>query len=188
MTEWRNGEMTENFASRWSRLKSSRTDDAPVPTGDGAALPDGAEAGAGVQNESGNSDRDQLPEQAFDVTSLPSIDSITVDTDIRAFLQAGVPEDLKRSALRQAWTTNPAIRDFIGIAENQWDFTDPNGIPGFGPLRDTDNIPMLVAQALGQLGNVRASLDKVTATSPPFRCTGGGARVTPGQERFRERR
>ncbi len=159
--------MTENFASRWSRLKVSRTDEAPVPTGDGAGLPDDAGAVAVVQDETGHSDREQLPEQVFDVTSLPSINSITVDTDIRAFLQAGVPEDLKRSALRRAWATNPAIRDFIGIAENQWDFNDPNGMPGFGPLRDTDNIPMLVAQAFGQFGNVRASIDKVTASNAP---------------------
>jgi hypothetical protein len=174
MTKWRNGEMTENFASRWSRLKISRTDEAPVPTSDGAGLPDGAGATADMQDESGNLSRDQLPEQVFDVTSLPSIDSITLDTDIRAFLQAGVPEDLKRSALRRAWTTNPAIRDFIGIAENQWDFNDPNGIPGFGPLRDTDNIPMLVAQALGRLGNVSALIDKVTASDAP-----GEVRASP---------
>jgi hypothetical protein len=153
--------MTENFATRWSRLKSSRTEEAPAPTNDGAGLPDGA----GAHYESGNLDHDQLPERVFDVTSLPSIDSITVETDIQAFLQAGVPEDLKRGALRRAWTTNPAIRDFIGIAENQWDFNDPNAIPGFGPLRDTDNIPMLVAQAMGQFGNVCASIDKVTASS-----------------------
>jgi Protein of unknown function (DUF3306) len=131
--------MTENLASRWSRLKISRTDEAPTPTNDGAGLPDRTRA----QDESGNLDRDQLSEQVFDVTSLPSIDSITVETDIRVFLQTGVPENLKRSALRRAWATNPAIRDFIGIAENQWDFNDPDAIPGFGPLRDADNIPML---------------------------------------------
>ncbi|MEH2512615.1 hypothetical protein V1291_003969 [Nitrobacteraceae bacterium AZCC 1564] len=159
--------MAENFASRWSRLKISRADEAPAPTNDGAGLPDGAGAVTGVQDESGNLDCDELPEQVFDVTSLPSIDSITVETDIRAFLQTGVPEDLKRSALRRAWTTNPAIRDFIGIAENQWDFNDPNGLPGFGPLRDTDNVPMLVAQALGQFRNARASIDKVSASNAP---------------------
>jgi hypothetical protein len=120
-----------------------------------------------MQDESGNLNREQSPEQVFDVTSLPSIDSITLDTDIRAFLQVGVPEDLKRSALRRAWATNPAIRDFIGIAENQWDFNDPNSMPGFGPLRDTDNVPMLVAQALGQFRNVRAAIDKVTASNAP---------------------
>ena len=63
------------------------------------------------------------------------IDSIVAGSDIRAFLQSGVPAELTKAALRRAWTTDPAIRDFIGIAENQWDFTDPTSIPGFGPLR-----------------------------------------------------
>jgi hypothetical protein len=29
------------------------------------------------------------------------------------------------AALRRAWVSDPVIRDFIGIAENQWDFTNP---------------------------------------------------------------
>jgi len=52
---------------------------------------------------------------------LPSVDTITVDTDIRAFLKSRVPAELTRAALRRAWSSDPAIRDFIGIAENQWD-------------------------------------------------------------------
>ena len=42
-------------------------------------------------------------------------------------------------------------RDFIGIAENQWDFTDPASIPGFGPLQEHDDVAKLVAQAMGKL-------------------------------------
>jgi hypothetical protein len=75
----------------------------------------------------------------FDPTSLPAIETIGADTDITPFLQAGVPEELTRSALRKAWAKDPAIRDFIGIAENQWDFNDPDGIPGFGPLAPVGN-------------------------------------------------
>lgn len=29
---------------------------------------------------------------------------------------------------------DPVIRDFIGLSENSWDFTDPDSIPGFGSL------------------------------------------------------
>jgi hypothetical protein len=73
-------------------------------------------------------------ERPFDMTNLPPIDSIVGDTDVTAFLRAGVPGELMRLALRRAWTSDPAIRDFIGIAENQWDFNNPSGIPGFGAL------------------------------------------------------
>ena len=45
-----------------------------------------------------------------------------------------MPAELTRAALRRAWVSDPAIRDFIGIAENQWDFNDPEAIPGFVSL------------------------------------------------------
>jgi hypothetical protein len=76
--------------------------------------------------------------------TLPAIDSITATTDIRAFLKPGVPDGLKHAALRQAWATDPAIRDFVGIAENQWDFNKPQNIPGFGLLNPSQNIQRLV--------------------------------------------
>ena len=87
-------------------------------------------------------------EAAFDSSKLPPIDSITAATDIRAFLAPGVPPDLARAALRRAWVSDPAIRDFVGIAENQWDFNDPEGIPGFGALGPLD-VRRLVASVLG---------------------------------------
>jgi hypothetical protein len=84
----------------------------------------------------------------FDLASLPSIESIVADSNIGAFLQSGVPAELTRAALRRAWESDPAIRDFIGIAENQWDFNDPSAIPGFGPLQ-ADNGSTLLARAIG---------------------------------------
>jgi hypothetical protein len=85
-------------------------------------------------------------QEPFDPASLPLIDSITADTDIVAFLKSDVPMELTRAALRRAWTSDPAIRDFIGIAENQWDFNDPNGISGFGPLDATEGGVTFLAQ------------------------------------------
>jgi hypothetical protein len=88
----------------------------------------------------------------LDPATLPPIESILADSDIRAFLQKGVPAELTKAALRRAWAADPAIRDFIGLAENQWDFTDPTAIPGFGTLEATgDTVRQLVAQALGEL-------------------------------------
>lgn len=109
----------ESSLLRWARLKqtarSSEEGADELPEADRAVVPNRAE----------------MP---FDTTSLPPIDSIVADSDITAFLRAGVPPELTQVALRRAWTSDPAIRDFIGIAENQWDFNKPNGIPGFGAL------------------------------------------------------
>ena len=73
-------------------------------------------------------------------------------TDVTAFLQQGVPAELTRAALRRVWTADPAIRDFVGLAENAWDFTDPAAMPGFGPLEATDEVRRMVAQVIRQIG------------------------------------
>jgi uncharacterized protein DUF3306 len=147
--------MTEpkNFVARWSRLKreaererkAERTDSAP-PSAAAETTAAGAHEATTARPET-----DAPASRSFDPASLPPIDSITARTDIRSFLQSGVPAELTRAVLRRAWRSDPAIRDFIGIAENQWDFTDPAAIPGFGPLRETDHLPSIVAQALGRL-------------------------------------
>jgi Protein of unknown function (DUF3306) len=135
----------ENFFSRWVRLK--RDSDIEPKSGPTGVQPD-PDVSAGAETPSAHRE-DEVVDDAFDSASLPSIETITVDTDIRGFLQSRVPAALTRAALRQAWASDPAIRDFIGIAENQWDFNDPTAMPGFGPMRETDNVPALLARALG---------------------------------------
>ncbi len=136
----------ENFLSRWARLKREAVetpDAAPPEPAAKAAKEAGAEAPAGEGATA------PAPEPPFDPSTLPPIESITATTDIRAFLAPGVPPALTRAALRRAWVADPAIRDFVGIAENQWDFNDPNAIPGFGSLGPLDDVRRLVAQVIG---------------------------------------
>ena len=106
------------------------------------------------------------PEAPFDPASLPSVESITADTDILAFLRAGVPAELTRAALRRAWTSDPAIRDFIGIAENQWDFNDPNAIPGFGPMVPTESGVDILAQISSRLESQPRAPEDLAAAEP----------------------
>jgi hypothetical protein len=137
----------ENFVSRWARLKSeSDTEPKAEPAGNGRQPKVVASVGAEMPSAQQQNDAVDEP---FDPASLPSIETITFDTDIRGFLQSRVPAALTRAALRQAWASDPAIRDFIGIAENQWDFNDPTAMPGFGPMLETDNLSALLARALG---------------------------------------
>jgi hypothetical protein len=56
-------------------------------------------------------------------TALPPIWSIGAGSDVRAFLAADVPAELKRAALRRAWATDPTVRDFVGLSENSWEFS-----------------------------------------------------------------
>jgi hypothetical protein len=140
----------ESFVSRWARLK--RDSDIPRGTEPFVGGTEGlkAETSATASERSvAQPDIDAVADALFDPASLPSIDAIGVDTDIRGFLQSGVPAELTRAALRQAWASDPAIRDFIGIAENQWDFNDPDAISGFGPLPDGYDVSGLLSQVLG---------------------------------------
>ena len=130
---------SEKFLDRWSRRKRKAADEpAPVAAKDPAAAPLPPVAAA-------NAPAAEVP---FDPASLPPIESIGANSDIRAFLQAGVPPDLSRAALRRAWSADPAIRDFIGLVENGWDFNDPKGIPGFGPINAGD-VANLLARVIG---------------------------------------
>jgi hypothetical protein len=81
----------------------------------------------------------------FDPLSVPPIESITADTDIRCFLAPGVPPELTRAALRRAWAADPKIRDFIGLADYDWDFNAPGSMVGFGSLEMTDELRRMAA-------------------------------------------
>jgi hypothetical protein len=140
--------MSENepFLTRWSRLKQETAKGAPAPSP--ADQSGSARTARGDEAPPAPSVPDSEPAapETFDPASLPPLDSIGAGTDIRAFLVRGVPPELARAALRRAWAADPAIRDFIGLSENSWDFTAPDGVPGFGPMRPTDDIRELLAQ------------------------------------------
>ena len=129
----------EDFLKRWSRRKRdvAKAEQAP-PAPDAAAK---APAPAADKTET-----------QFDPASLPPLESITALSDVTAFLREGVPAELTRAALRRVWTADPAIRDFVGLAENAWDFTDPNAMPGFGPLEATEEVRRMIARVVDEIG------------------------------------
>ena len=115
----------EKFLARWSRRKLEPADkQAPEESPPAADAPPVESAPPAPKAEA--------PE--FDISTLPSLDSIGAKSDIRAFLQAGVPSALRHAALRRAWSADPAIRDYIGPNENFWEGVGPGGVPGFGEL------------------------------------------------------
>jgi hypothetical protein len=145
---------SDNVFLRWVRLKH----EAKTTAQQAEAVSTGVEAAA---EQSG------INAAPFDPASLPSIGSITADTDIVAFLKSDVPTELMRAALRRAWTSDPAIRDFIGIADNQWNFNDPNGISGFGRLDATESGVTFLAQVSSTAGAMPDLLaDRATPVSP----------------------
>jgi hypothetical protein len=154
-----------NFIARWSRLKQ-KSATRPRPT-----EPSAATETAIVSVVDGTADAaPQMPVDAaasFDLDSLPPVESIVAGTDIRPFLQVGVPAALTRAALRSAWAADPAVRDFIEIAENQWNFNDPAGIPGFEPMAPTELAPGFVGGVPGASASPSAALVAMAALAAP---------------------
>jgi hypothetical protein len=87
--------------------------------------------------------------------SLPPIEALDAGSDITPFLAPGVPAELTRQALRRIWLADPAIRDFVGLAENAWDFTTAGGVPGFGSL-SAEDAGRLLTRTLGAVSNADA--------------------------------
>lgn len=94
----------DGFAARWSRRKrEAGVADEPVLQADR----DTAEVAALTPADGDLAE----PAQQDPPPDLPEIDSLTSDSDFSQFMQDGVPEELRRLALRKLWRLMPIIPD-----------------------------------------------------------------------------
>ena len=145
----------EKFLARWSRRKRAAAREVaspPAAPGEATARSGSTEIAKPAEARAANA-----------ASSLPPVDAIDGGTDIREFLAEGVPTALARAALRRAWASDPAIRDFVGLAENAWDFNAPDQVPGFGTL-SAEDVRRLLAQ--GEQPGL-ASAEMPTPAAPP---------------------
>jgi Protein of unknown function (DUF3306) len=146
----------ENFVARWSRRKREAAQDAEAskPAAGPEAAPEGAQADddqlVGNTPPLARGDTSAPPQSVFDPSKLPPIESITAESDIRAFLAPGVPPELTRAALRRAWVADPKVRDFVGLADYDWDFNTPGAVAGFGALEPSEELRQQVARLVGR--------------------------------------
>jgi hypothetical protein len=129
----------DNFLARWSKRKQQARSGAPAEQ-----LP--AESALPSQSLTPKDEPDEIP-----VEDLPAIESIDATTDLTPWLRRKVSEEWKRAALSRVWAADPAISRFTGLADYDWDWNVPDGVPGFGPLRATDDVAELLAQAIGKI-------------------------------------
>ncbi len=121
----------DGFLTRWSRRKRAVREETvtapPVITEDGPPAPPAAES------------------EPPDLAALPPLESLGPDSTLAPFLQKGIPEGLRNAAMRQIWEADPAIRDYIGPADYQWDFHTPGALVGFGDLETGTDVARMVA-------------------------------------------
>lgn len=168
----------EKFLTRWSQRKLAKSESAALERENLAAQDERKDdktppPAQHIASATGSDSR------SFDIASLPAIESINASTDVTAFLRPGVPPELSRAALRRAWSADPAIRDFVGLVENGWDFNDPNAMPGFGPIEPAE-AARLAVQMLGELPAVEAEAAVDTAKNAAFE--NGFPRGSPAAE------
>lgn len=152
----------ENFLTRWSRRKRE-PEEQPAVAASEATPQKPVEEGQGVEKQGAEGVKPVDPAPAFDPATLPSLDSIGEKTDISVFLKAGVPGDLRLAALRRAWVTDPAIRDFKGLAENDWDFTMPNETMGFGTIDPGFDTKKMLSEVFGETPRTAAPAQEAPA-------------------------
>ncbi len=100
----------EGFLGRWARRKQA---EAPV-VADAAV----------VVGEEGGTPEAEPPLTAEEVAALPDIDELDENSDYTQFLRDGVPDALRRLALRRLWRLNPIIAHRDGLNEYDEDFND----------------------------------------------------------------
>lgn len=105
------------FLKRWSRLKQA--EHAKARRHDTVRT---AEAPSQEPAPAGEAD-DPLKD-------LPPLDSLTGDSDFSVFMRPGVPEELRKAALRKLWTSDPVYANLDGLLEYGEDFAEPFRLAG----------------------------------------------------------
>lgn len=108
------------FLGRWSRRKRQ-------------AQKDGEEAlheerkGEGPAETARTVEEEETAEHKANREAAEAVDlySLTYESDFTVFTKAGVPETLRRMAMRRLWTSNPVLANLDGLNDYDEDFSDP---------------------------------------------------------------
>ncbi len=112
------------FLARWSRRKRSPRRDRPAPD----AKPERRDSDAVTAAPAEDTPPDKIaepgaaePETAAE--ELPDIDSLDKTSDFSVFLKEGVPEAIRRKALRRLWRLDPVLANLDGLNDYDEDFS-----------------------------------------------------------------
>jgi Protein of unknown function (DUF3306) len=103
---------------------------------------------AALQNEP-DALQESAPEADTEDLPMPSLDSIVPGSDLTVFFQKHVPEALRTAALRKLWVTDPEIKNFIEMADYQWDFNNPDSIPGWSSSVEGVDVKGMLEKVMG---------------------------------------
>ncbi|SPH24042.1 hypothetical protein DEA8626_03090 [Defluviimonas aquaemixtae] len=135
-------------ADFWSRRRAAVRAEAEAAEAARLSAAAAAEQEALRSARDGKSEADMLEE-----LGLPDPDALEQGDDFKAFLQAAVPEHIRRRALRRLWRSNPVLANLDGLVDHGEDFSDAATVsPG-----------MATAYEVGR-GMIRRAAELVEAT------------------------
>lgn len=109
----------DDMFGRWSRRKT-------------AVAQEAQEAAAAAQQDETvevKPEVEETEEEALARLGLPDPDALGEGDDFAAFMKAGVPDIIRRRALRRLWTTNPVLANVDGLVEYGENYASPDLIP-----------------------------------------------------------
>ena len=119
----------ESVFSRWSRRKRAIADEGEGSPGlDPGHLADGQEeAPDQVRGALELAEPESEAEEAalLENLGLPKPESLGEGDDFSPFMKAGVPEFLRKRALRVLWRSNPVLANLDGLNDYDEDFNSP---------------------------------------------------------------
>lgn len=115
----------EGPLARWSRRKASARREQSSPPGE-AVVDTEMEADAVVAEPA----KTLTDEEALEKFDLPDPDSLKEGDDFSRFMGDGVPDALRRRALRQLWRVNPTLANLDGLVDYGEDYTDAATVVG----------------------------------------------------------
>lgn len=125
----------------WSRRKAAVATEANAPTAQTA--------------DTGSSDAEILRE-----LNLPDPDTLGPGDDFAAFMQAALPDHIRRKALRRLWGTNPVLANLDNLVDYGDDFTDAATV--------VENMQTVYQVGKGMVTQVMDTLETITdETDPP---------------------
>jgi hypothetical protein len=112
-------ERDERFLSRWSRLKHNAREDVTEPAATEAAVEAAAIPAEGDADEEREAAENRRAAEAID------IDALRYGDDFSPFMKRGVPEPLRRRALRKFFASDPLLANLDGLNDYDEDFNNP---------------------------------------------------------------
>jgi len=138
----------DGWLGRWSRRKTEAAkaersstgpkampEPSPLPASPRERREEAAEvAPAGPPSAAGGSDKassetqagechESGPEANDETAKLPPVATLSYDSDFKPYLASGVPEGLRREALRKLWRSNPMLANLDGLNDYDEDYS-----------------------------------------------------------------